>query len=329
MRKLLIFSGGLLLALLLVLSGRISAQTFSDNASNYGGSWFNGSNQGTGFGAWSITSGANSGTFIGNPANDGMGTSGIGTTAFGCYAGPSSGYTNMNRSLSSPMSLGDTLRFWWSINWDANGGNKGFDLKSGATTVFNVNNNNSATLSTNNGPANTNYGTTPMRVTLIRTSSSTYSFSMTSRSGGANFNTTITSSLAINSIGFYIGAQGDWSAQRNMYFNNFSISKYPPVNASATPGTISCFGGSTTVTVNASGGTPPYSGTGTFTVSAGSYSYTVTDAKGFTASVSGNITQPAALSGTGTATSCGAYTWRGTTYTSSGTYTKTLAATNG
>ena len=49
------------------------------------------------------------------------------------------------------------------------------------------------------------------------------------------------------------------------------------------------------MTVSADGGTSPYSGTGTFSVSAGTYSYTVTDNNGCTATTTGNITQPSAV----------------------------------
>ncbi|MCZ7556277.1 MAG: hypothetical protein M5R41_07740 [Bacteroidia bacterium] len=66
------------------------------------------------------------------------------------------------------------------------------------------------------------------------------------------------------------------------------------VSATATP--ILCFGSSSTVSVSASGGTPPYSGTGNFNRTAGTYSFTVTDANGCTAtSASINITQPPQL----------------------------------
>ena len=37
-------------------------------------------------------------------------------------------------------------------------------------------------------------------------------------------------------------------------------------------GTIDCFGGTTTIVISATGGTAPYSGDGTYTVSAGPYS---------------------------------------------------------
>ncbi len=65
--------------------------------------------------------------------------------------------------------------------------------------------------------------------------------------------------------------------------------------ASSSAGTILCHGGSTSVSVSASGGTPPYSGTGSFTVGAGTYSYTVTDANGCSASTSVTVTEPAAM----------------------------------
>src|SRR4029079_12775213 len=64
-------------------------------------------------------------------------------------------------------------------------------------------------------------------------------------------------------------------------------------NSSNTP--ILCNGGNSVVTVGASGGTGPYLGTGTFSVPAGTYSYTVTDANSCTDTTTGNITQPSAV----------------------------------
>ena len=116
--------------------------------------------------------------------------------------------------------VGEELSFYWIFNWDAGSGSKGFDLKSGGTTVFNVNNTGSATITTTNGTANTSYGTTPMLVTLTRTSASQYNFSMTSRSGGATYSTTINSAANIDAVDFYIGGQNDGAGQRNLYFNH-------------------------------------------------------------------------------------------------------------
>jgi hypothetical protein len=64
-------------------------------------------------------------------------------------------------------------------------------------------------------------------------------------------------------------------------------------NSVASP--ILCFGASSTVNVTANGGTSPYTGTGTFFITAGPYAYTVTDANGCTAQTSGSISQPSAL----------------------------------
>jgi hypothetical protein len=66
---------------------------------------------------------------------------------------------------------------------------------------------------------------------------------------------------------------------------------------------ILCNGGNSTVTVSASGGTGPYSGTGTFTQTAGTYSYPVTDANGCSATSTITITEPTLLVATSSATS--------------------------
>ncbi len=72
--------------------------------------------------------------------------------------------------------------------------------------------------------------------------------------------------------------------------------------ASSTATVINCNGGSSTVTVSATGGTAPYTGTGTFTRTAGTYSFTVTDANGCTAVTTITIAQPAALVASSSAT---------------------------
>ena len=235
-------------------SATYTSNPATDNAVNYSGTWNNGSNQGTGMGAWSITNGANSGQFIGNPLNDGNGTAGIGTTAHGIYASGSA-YINTTRGLTTPMQIGDVLRFYWIFNWDASGGNKGFDLRSGGSTLFNVNNGGSAAITVTGGAtADANYGTTPMYVEITRTSGSQYTFSMTRRSNGStSYSTTFNSATAIDAISFYIGAQNDGSGQRNLYFNGLEIR---PLQAndnlvvSMTPSAQSCLASVAAVTSN-------------------------------------------------------------------------------
>jgi gliding motility-associated-like protein len=66
---------------------------------------------------------------------------------------------------------------------------------------------------------------------------------------------------------------------------------------------IACFGGTSTVTVSATGGTAPYIGTGTFSVVAGTYNYTVTDANLCTSTTTLVVSQPLLLTINATITS--------------------------
>ena len=84
-----------------------------------------------------------------------------------------------------------------------------------------------------------------------------------------------------------------------------------------------CNGGTTTVNVTATGGTAPYTGTGNYTVSAGNYSYTVTDANGCSsasATTSITVSQPTLLVVTSSA---------GSVSCSGGTTTLIITATGG
>src|SRR5262249_30274386 len=76
-----------------------------------------------------------------------------------------------------------------------------------------------------------------------------------------------------------------------------SVTVTDPLAVSATEihTAISCNGGSSTVTISASGGTAPYNGIGDFSRTAGTYTFTVTDSHGCTATVSATITQPTVL----------------------------------
>jgi hypothetical protein len=73
------------------------------------------------------------------------------------------------------------------------------------------------------------------------------------------------------------------------------ITNPPQLIASESHTNILCNGGSSIVTISATGGTTPYSGTGVFTQNAGSHTYIVTDANGCSSTVVVNLTQPPAL----------------------------------
>ena len=262
------------LMLLTIDAGTARAQFTwaTDNAGNYGGNWTNGSDGGSGFGAWGFGVGANTGNFIGNPANDGMGTTGIGTTAFGLYA-TGNHFFNGGRAFDSAMQVGDSFTFWWAMNWDANGGSKGIDLKANNATIYNINNGGSEAITTSNGTADSTFGLNPMFVTATRTSGSTYAFSMTRRSAGT-FSTTFNSTAALDSFNLYIGNQNNGDARRNIYFNNFQVANSGTYNFGGTVtesraltggGALSVSGNTTLVLTNASN-----TFTGGSTVAAGS-----------------------------------------------------------
>jgi hypothetical protein len=65
---------------------------------------------------------------------------------------------------------------------------------------------------------------------------------------------------------------------------------------------ILCAGGMATVSVSATGGTAPYTGTGSFSQSEGPQTYTVTDANGCTSTTISTITEPTPLSAVTTST---------------------------
>ncbi len=80
------------------------------------------------------------------------------------------------------------------------------------------------------------------------------------------------------------------------FSSSITITEPPTLVASVVQNApIACNGGTTTVTVSAVGGTPAYTGTGTFTASAGLNSYTVTDANGCTAPALITLSQPSAV----------------------------------
>jgi hypothetical protein len=101
------------------------------------------------------------------------------------------------------------------------------------------------------------------------------------------------------------------------------------VNITASP--IYCHGGTASTTVTASGGTPLYNGTGTFTATAGSVTYTITDTNGCEATASVAITEPAAIGSNQNISLCAgqSFTMGGNTYSVSGTYTLVLPSANG
>lgn len=222
----------------LVLAGNVFGQDPSthlafDQASNYGGNWQDNSNQGFGFGAWSITTDGNAGNFIAgsNPGD----ISGLGDASFGLFANATNDdFVNADRTFSSALQVGDTFSFLWGVNFDSDrdGGNKGFNLYTGGTTgtqLININQGNSQTITIEGDTMFSNYGTTAMPISMTLESSTSLRVSATGRDGIETFNQTYTISGAPDAFRFYASGlnAGDFTDQRQPYFDNLSIIPEP------------------------------------------------------------------------------------------------------
>jgi hypothetical protein len=200
----------------------------------YAGGWTNGANGGTGFGAWTIssgTAGANNfaGAFIGNPSSAGIG--GMSTQSFGLFANPANeaNFVNASRSLNTALGIGDTFSFQWGVNWDSDGiGNKGFSLFSGATQILNLNMSNTGNIALN-GTTVLSFGTNSFYVGITRLDAGTYNvFSTSSRDNpsGGGFTTNIASALAADNFEIYASALAGGD-NRQPYYNDFSVTAVP------------------------------------------------------------------------------------------------------
>jgi len=218
----------LLLSLLLLASVSLNAQVviYGSESAESSEDW----TAGNGFNGWSAQHNGNSGKYDGNPADAGISTTNIGTTAFSFYANDAQ-YTDAFLQFDEEMQVGEKLTFYWAMNWDTGSGSKGFEIQhsstSSATKLIEIKNTNSAALeaihSGSSETAQSNYGTNAMLVTLDRTSNSQYAFSMTARDGTSpTYSTTINSTDAVDQIKIYIGNQAS-NTERNIFFNHFKI----------------------------------------------------------------------------------------------------------
>ncbi|MFA6287816.1 MAG: PEP-CTERM sorting domain-containing protein [Opitutaceae bacterium] len=236
----------LTLTVALALFGGICAQAqiASDNASNYGGSWTNGSNGGTGFLAWSISNNNNGVTlFAGNFLGDstaGAGNINTSGVSFGLYANPATSFVSADRGFALALTSGDVFTFQLALN--ADNGNKGFNLYAGSQgEVFNFNvgtgasvSSANATLSPGSG-AGYNYGGNDavLTVTISVTSASQFAYDI-SRTSSQGFQGTLfggnVSDLTddLSGFSFYVsGTDAGGAPQNNLYINNLSVTEVP------------------------------------------------------------------------------------------------------
>lgn len=231
----------LLFMLLPVIEGY--ALEASDDASAYGSSWSNGSNFGTGFGAWDLSDNNNNGSTIyaGSIIEDstaGAGDINTGTNqSFGLYANPGTAYMNATRSFSSSLATNDRFTAKLAFNFD--NGNKGFVLRSGTDEVVGFNLGNTTEINTDftdsSTTANYDYGgddaVIDVLIDVINATSLSYQISRTSSQGiqGVLFSGTVSGiTAAIDNVKFYISdTNGNGGAKDNLYFNSLNVTNVP------------------------------------------------------------------------------------------------------
>jgi hypothetical protein len=209
----------------------------SDNGSNYGGGWADGSNGGTGFGAWEFSTGGGGykGAYIGDPALKGV--SGMSTSAFGLYSNGGDGATiGAWRNFGAALGIGDSFSMQWGFNWDSDfGGNKGFSLYAGGSEVINVNNGGNALVTVNGSNTGFGYGTDAMTWTFTQTTATTVTVTANDRDGTGSYSAVINVSGALSGFQLYASNMGP-GGNREPFYNNFSINAVPAPGAAALVG---------------------------------------------------------------------------------------------
>jgi hypothetical protein len=207
-----------------------------DDASNYtSGTWTNGSNGGSGFDAWSLSSGGgNSGWFIGTSTNGIGGDGSLDTSgqSFGMY-GHSTEYADATRDFGSPFE--DNFIFTIELGVNYRNGNKGFNLQDSsnadlflfqvASDAYNYQNQGGSGSLTDLGWSyksdsiiTLSFSNTP--------SANTYGVSI-SRNDGVSTNITMDFGAEADGIKLFCGDTGGSDAENNLYFNNMSMVPEP------------------------------------------------------------------------------------------------------
>lgn len=229
MKKILVFA---MAAVVASASFAATAGTDDGSAAAYSDGWQNGddgSTSGNGFGAWTLTGGANAGQFIGDPSAAGI--SGMSASSFGMWANGGTGDSVAIRSFDSALTVGQTFSFTLGLNWDQSTGTKGFSLYSaGLVEEFHFEMGGSSAITytgSSSGTMFNNYGVIPMDFVIAYTAANTINVSANGRDGVESFNQNFTVSAAPDGFGFYMNQAQDNSANRQPYFNSLEVTAAP------------------------------------------------------------------------------------------------------
>ncbi|MBN8544568.1 MAG: T9SS type A sorting domain-containing protein [Ignavibacteria bacterium] len=230
----------------------MNAQTYvsraADNAGNYS-TWANGNNLGTGFNAWVFTNTGTSGQFLGSAYATSID---VGGKSFGVYGNPAG--SNVGKAKRTFTFLKENEKFTFKMSTRFRNGNKGVDILSGSTVLFNINiGGDQYSYQNKNGGSVVNMdatydGNMAFTVTLIKKSGNVLNVQI-DRSTGTGLSATdfTLSSGTIDGVEFYVAntIAGD---DNNLYFNSLDISqpKYTSI-ADGDWNTASTWGSSTPV----------------------------------------------------------------------------------
>ena len=211
-----------------------------DTAGNYGGTWTNGSNGGTGFTPWDLSQNNNDNTtnfagyFLGN-STDGSGDINTGGLAFGVYANPGTAFANANRGFAQgDLLTGQTFSLQMAVNF--RNGNKGLNLYSGTTQLFNFNIGGDAYtyMVGTAGSQNLAFAYQPDSVftlSFTRTTGTMFDISIVRMSNAGGTETFLSQSFdlgaSVNNFRLYNSGTGSGVSANNLYFNNLQIIPEP------------------------------------------------------------------------------------------------------
>lgn len=202
-----------------------------DSASNYGGVWTNGSNQGTGFGPWALSGTANAGQFIG-------------AHGFGFWSHEGTNLSQAVRPISSSLSAGESFHVRMKNGWIwENGGSVGVALWDAmSNTVWQLYFNGGDAFYSRSG-GSTDIGWTDGGLDIVFTlmDASTYSVSIQPVAGGAlrTYTGTVAGAItAFRAWSFNNGTNDENNGNRDYFVNNLKITGYASGNGVSTSDTV-------------------------------------------------------------------------------------------
>lgn len=222
------------LAVAALAVGHLNAQIIAtDVASNYTTqTWVNGSNLGSGFGAWDLFTTGTAGYFIGNSAAQGFGNINSAGSAFGMFGNPAGlNFANAQRPLLNPLAVGDSFSIDLAIAF--RNGNKGISLFAGGFAEaneiwnFNVGGNSYTAGGSNLGWAyaqDSVFSLTATQLTLT-------SVGISLVRGSDTYSTNVLSAGGLSGFRAYVGSTDAGNDLNNLFINNMQVVPEPSTYA--------------------------------------------------------------------------------------------------